>query len=45
MLREMRHVQGRYESSIAAVLTPEQAQEWKKIKEERKQEMKQKRGR
>ena len=45
MLQAMRDVQGKYEDEIAAILTPEQKQEWKKIKEERKQEMKQKRGR
>jgi Spy/CpxP family protein refolding chaperone len=44
MLREMKGVQEKYQDQIAAVLTPEQMNEWKKIKEERKQEMKQKWG-
>ena len=45
MAREMKGVQDKYDDSITAILTPEQVQEWKKIKEERKQQMKEKRGR
>jgi Spy/CpxP family protein refolding chaperone len=45
MAREMKGVQDKYDDSINAILTPEQQTEWKKIKEERKQELKQKRGR
>jgi hypothetical protein len=45
MAREMKGVQDKYDDSIGAVLTPEQIKEWKKIKEERKEQMKQKRGR
>lgn len=45
MAREMKGVQDKYDGSINAILTPEQQKEWRKIKEERKQEMKQKRGR
>jgi Spy/CpxP family protein refolding chaperone len=45
MAREMKGIQQKYEGSVAAILTPEQAREWNEIKQERKQEMKQKRGR
>jgi Spy/CpxP family protein refolding chaperone len=45
MFRDMKKVQEKYSGQIAAVLTPEQQSEWKKIKEERKQEYKEKRGR
>ena len=44
MLREMKGVQEKYEPQIAAVLTPEQMTEWKKIKEERRQEIKENHG-
>jgi Spy/CpxP family protein refolding chaperone len=44
MARAMMDVQSKYEDQIAAVLTPEQKQEWQKIKDERKQRMKQKKA-
>ena len=40
MLREMKGVQEKYTPQINAILTPEQQQEWKKIKDERKQQLK-----
>ena len=43
MLREMQAVQKKYEPQIGAVLTPEQKQEWKQIKEERKQKLQEER--
>jgi Spy/CpxP family protein refolding chaperone len=44
MLREMRGVQEKYAPQINAILTPEQQQEWKKIKEERRQQLKEQYG-
>jgi Spy/CpxP family protein refolding chaperone len=44
MLSEMKGVQERYEGQIAAVLTSNQMSEWKKIKAERREEIKQSRG-
>jgi hypothetical protein len=41
MLKAMQGVQKKYQPQIAAVLTPDQQAEWKKIKEERKKELKQ----
>ena len=43
--REMKGVAGKYSPQIDAILTPDQQKEWKKIKEERKEEFKEKRGR
>jgi Spy/CpxP family protein refolding chaperone len=44
MFRDMKEIQKKYSGQIAAVLTPEQKEEWKKIKEERKRELKEKHG-
>jgi len=44
MVREMQGVRKKYEPQISALLTPEQQSEWKKVREERQQQMKQKRG-
>lgn len=44
-LRAVRDVQDKYEPQVEAILTKEQMAEWKKIREERKEAMKQKRGR
>jgi Spy/CpxP family protein refolding chaperone len=44
-MRDMKSIQEKYSGQIAAVLTPEQIAEWKKIKEERKQELKEKHSR
>jgi Spy/CpxP family protein refolding chaperone len=44
VMRDVRSIQEKYEGQIDAVLTPEQKQEWKKFQDERKQQLKQKRG-
>ena len=44
MVREMKPIYERYQRQIQAVLTPEQQTEWKKIKDERKKELKAQRG-
>jgi hypothetical protein len=40
MLQEMRPVQQHFRAEVEKILTPEQMAEWKKIRDERKEEMK-----
>ena len=40
MLNELKEVQRKYQPQVNAILTPEQIDEWKKIKRERKQQLK-----